>query len=214
MGHAQGFVNLGFENATFIVDPSGAFYPYSVYASDAIPGWTAYISGVPQTDILSNDVTLSAAAISLQGTNAFSPAIAAYSGNWSLLLQATFQDPYATNSAAIGQTGQIPATAQSLIFMLGEYPSDFQVTFNGQDLLLVTISNALHYNICGADISQYAGQTGQLLFTVYNDNYAELDNIQFSSIPVPEPSEFALAALGALLLGFHRRKNSLRQNQD
>jgi MYXO-CTERM domain-containing protein len=36
--------------------------------------------------------------------------------------------------------------------------------------------------------------------------YAGTDNI----IPIPEPSEFALAAVGALLLGFRRRRNSSR----
>jgi hypothetical protein len=47
---------------------------------------------------------------------------------------------------------------------------------------------------------------------LFNDPYyggtfggpATLDNIQFSSTAVPEPSELALGALGALLLGFRR----------
>ena len=47
--HGQGFVNLNFENAQIVYDSS--YPPYAVYASDAIPGWTAYIGGVPQNDI-------------------------------------------------------------------------------------------------------------------------------------------------------------------
>ena len=55
----------------------------------------------------------------------------------------------------------------------------------------------------------YAGQTGELLFTDpsflgFQGGPAIIDNIQFSSNPLPEPSELALAALGTLLLGFRR----------
>src|SRR5579885_3463998 len=66
---AQGFINLNFENASFTVDPAGAFPPYSVFASNAIPGWTAYLDGIPQMDILSNEATAGSAMVSLQGTN-------------------------------------------------------------------------------------------------------------------------------------------------
>jgi len=44
-GQAQGFVNLNFENATVTLIPSSS---YNVYASNAIPGWTAYLGGDPQ----------------------------------------------------------------------------------------------------------------------------------------------------------------------
>jgi hypothetical protein len=40
------------------------------------------------------------------------------------------------------------------------------------------------------------------------ENAVLLDNIQFSPVPVPEPSEFALAALGAVFPGFRRWRNS------
>ena len=41
-GFSQGFVNLGFEKA--VINISGA-PQFQTYASNAIPGWTAYISG-------------------------------------------------------------------------------------------------------------------------------------------------------------------------
>lgn len=207
---AQGFANLNFENATFVIDPSGAFYPYSVYASNAIPGWTAYISGIPQTDVLSNNITLGDAAISLQGTNGFEPALA---GHYSILLQATFFSTQ-TNSAAIGQTGLIPGTAQSLVFFgntsLSGIANDMEITFNGSNVPYFAIGSGAGYTIYGANISGFAGDTGQLLFTTYNNTYAELDNIQFSSSAVPEPSGLALGALGILLLGLRRWWNSSR----
>jgi len=79
---------------------------------------------------------------------------------------------------------------------------------------LVQIGSTQNYEIMAGNISTFAGQTGQLLFTALpgtEDNAGSglLDNIEFSSLPVPEPNEIALAALGALFLGFCRR-NSLR----
>ena len=80
-----------------------------------------------------------------------------------------------------------------------------QITFNGQPLNFFVTGSTANYNIYAADISEFAGHTGQLLFTVppYTGS-DELDYIQFSSVPVPEPSEFGLAVLGALLLGLRR----------
>jgi hypothetical protein len=115
-----------------------------------------------------------------------------------------------TNSAAIGQTGQIPLSSQSLVFW-GNI-GGMQVSFNGQSLNFFTIGSTANYNIYAANISSYAGQTGQLLFTDpnYGNTYggsAMIDNIQFSPLAVPEPNEFFLGALGSLLLGFRRWRN-------
>jgi hypothetical protein len=223
-GWAQGFVNLDFENAHFIVDPSGNLPPNSVYASNAIPGWTAYVGGVPQTDIFSNLPSAGSAWVSLLGTNPPSPGIfsmePAFQGRWSIFLQGFSGNTNGFTGgapvvASIGQTGQIPASAESLLFwgnLSLSYGNIFDVSFNGQDLSLVTISNALNYTVYGADVSRFAGQTGQLLFSAGNNTYAELDNIQFSSVSITEPSAFALAALGALFVGFRRWRTSSRWN--
>jgi hypothetical protein len=215
-GFAQSFVNLNFENAHFTVDSSGTFFggifgSSAVYASNAIPGWTPYLGGVPQTDIVSNGATAGSAMVSLQGTNTTvffaEPAL---QGRWSIFLQGFSGNTNALTGgtpivASIGQTGQIPLTANSVLFW-GYFPyqNNFTLTFNGQDLSLITISNALNYTAYGADVSAFAGQTGQLLFSAGANTYAELDNISFSTLPVPEPSAFALATLGALFLGFRR----------
>jgi hypothetical protein len=77
---------------------------------------------------------------------------------------------------------------------------------------LVPLANGANYTLYGANISSWAGQTAQLSFTVFaqspyqNNEYLYLDAIQFSTQSIPEPSAFALAALGALFLGFRRRK--------
>lgn len=199
---AQGFTNLDFEHAKIAAGPGG----FGILTSNAIPGWTAYIGGTPQSVIFNDGVTLGGAMVSLQDTNAVfvGPAI---QGNFSVLLSgggSTYNPPSDQFSASIGQTGTIPTTAKTLTFW-GNV-GGMQLTFNGQPISFIDISNTLNYAIWVADISAYAGQAGQLLFTTPVNTGALLDNIQFSSIPVPEPSMFALTSLGALFLGFCRRR--------
>ncbi len=204
---SQGFQNFDFENATITTDPSSPYYPYGVYTSSAIPGWTAYISGVPQTDIIYNTRPLDAAEVTLQGTqqtnaSSFTP----IDGNFTVeLFGASIYAPQ--QSAAIGQTGQIPTNTMSLIFL--GYSTD--VSFDGQSLSLILLDSTPNYNVYGADISAFAGRTGELLFTAQPQSLDIIDDIQFSPSAVPEPSKFAFGALGALILGFRRWRNSLQE---
>jgi hypothetical protein len=74
------------------------------------------------------------------------------------------------------------------------------------------IGSGSGYTIWQANISAYAGQTGQLEFTAPWQTQGLLDNIQFSSFPVPEPSGLPLAVLGAGLIGLLRwRRSPTRQ---
>jgi len=204
--YSQGFINLGFEAADLIHDPAG-LYPESVYARFAIPGWTAYIGGVPQSDVLSNSLLLSLAYISVQSsasTFGYQP----LDGNYSIHLAGQYNPtdaPGATNSAAIGQVGQIPADAQSMTFD-GYNLVGMQVMFNGQSLSLLTISNAANFTVYGVDVSADAGQTGQLLFMAPYNGAGEIDDIQFSASVVPEPNMLALFSLGILSLFWWRRR--------
>lgn len=198
--YSQGFVNLDFEDATVIPVVPG------IEASSAIPGWTAYYSvGFPLNTIFYNTVSLGGAIVALEDENAPGGVPLPIQGNYSVLLEGSI--PNAATSAYIGQAGTIPITAQSLTFF-GNLAGNIQVTFNGQNIPYSTVGNGANYTIYGADISSYAGQTGQLLFTAPVLTSALLDNIQFSPSPVPEPRAFALGALGALLLGMRRWRNS------
>jgi hypothetical protein len=212
-GWGQGFLNLNFESA----NPSGYVPGNTLPTSVAFPGWTAYYSSASGTNIAStvyyDGVSAGGAAIILEDSNAASGGPLPLQGNFSVLLEggnSIFNPPGEQYSASIGQTGTIPNTAKTLTFW-GNIPGGMQITFNGQPLSFIDISNTLNYAIWGADISAYAGQSGQLLFTapggLPNTSGGELDNIQFSSLPIPEPAEFALAVLGALILGFHYRRN-------
>jgi hypothetical protein len=211
-GLAQGFVNLDFEDATVILAGS----PDMIEASSAIPGWAAYygsssnptLSGT-LANIFYDSQTIGGAGVFLDDANTPSGtdglSLIPIQGSFSVFLEGSI--PYAAVAASIGQTGTISNTARSLTFFAEQ--GGLQVTFNGQNIPFSAIGNGAGYTIYGADISNYAGQTGQLLFTAPGNNSAALlDNIQFSSSSVPEPSELALTALGALLLGFRRRLNS------
>jgi hypothetical protein len=101
--------------------------------------------------------------------------------------------------------GKIPSSTQSLLFY-GAQNVNLQVSFAGQLLPYVAVGTGPNYTIYGANISAYAGDTGQLLFTGAPDSGGEIDNIQFSVQPIPEPATCALIFCGAILLGLSHRK--------
>ena len=195
VGRAQGFVNLSFEATSLGTEPA------IVPTVTALPGWVAYLNGVPQQNIYYNAVPLSAAWVTLQGPgNGLYPPI---QGQYFVSLWGEYRPlggPGA--SAAIGQTGQIPLSAQSLV-LWGDI-GGVQITFNNQLLGFQVTGSTANYSIYAADISAYAGQTGELRFTApVNIGGALIDNIQFA---VPEPSTPSLASLGLLALGWHSRR--------
>jgi hypothetical protein len=199
IGFSQGFVNLDFEHPTLPLNPVNSMVPIGA----ALPGWTGY-AGTTQlssgTQIWYDTISLGAAAISLQGPGSTEPIL---QGSYTVGLQGSSAG--APESVGIGQTGQVPMTAESLLF-LGTQGGNLQVTFNGQLLPTVQLGigpNGVQY---GADISAFAGQTGQLLFTAPPNGGDFLDNIQFSPNVIPEPSMWALMLCGARLLAFGKWK--------
>ena len=199
LGFAQGFVNMDFEDANNLGTPASF---NQISAADAFPGWT-----VTARYIFYDNVSLSGGSVSIFDSNP--PYSAAPIQGTYFVYLAGVNVPGYDIPISLGQTGQIPSSAKSITFWGND--EGMQITFNGQPLSFSTIGSTANYSIYGADISAFAGQTGQLLFTVPpltgSDN---LDNIQFSSSSVPEPSEFALSALGGLLLGFLRWRTFLR----
>ena len=209
--HSQGFVNLDFEQSTILSSsPSGG--GYNTGTAD-VPGWTEYngwgdanYSG--GATLIYNNQPLDEPGVALEGTDFPIPAI---QGQYFVLLLGG-DILGGTQGAAIGQTGQIPLTTQSMTFWWGTGLNNYslQITFDGQLLAFSPISSTASYVIYGADISAYAGKTGELLFTEGpSAGEGVIDSIQFSPSAVPEPSGLALGTLGALLLGFRRWWNSI-----
>jgi hypothetical protein len=197
----QGFLNLAFENTTIttIHNPGGDTYAATT------PGWTVntvnYVNGDPNS-VPYNNIAIDSPAVNLEGTDCPFPSVRAIAGNYSFFLQGGSRFSLNTDGASIGQIGQIPTGALSLIY----WGSSMNVSFDGQSLGLVVLGSTPNYNIYGADISAFVGQTGQLLFSVPWQSGAILDNIQFSTSSVPEPSTFALVGLGGLAFGLFKKR--------
>ena len=191
-GFSQGFVNLDFEDARIAGNVTGN----QIDPTNAFPGWI-----VSAPFVYYNDASLSGGSISIVDTNNNFIAPSQVQGNYyTYFASASFNA-----TISLSQAGQIPASAQTVLFwgILG----GMQVTFNGQPLNVSRTGSAPNYNIYSADISAYAGQTGQLAFSFapFTAN-SMLDNIQFSSTAVPEPSPVALGILGGALIAFRRRR--------
>lgn len=208
---AQGFVNLDFESAT-IVPVSGDPYGRVEFAP-AFPGWTGYTGANSATLALYNNIFLDSSGIGIFDANSPSNVI---QGNYTAMLEAglglgTGQSANTT----LSQTGTIPSNTQSLLFdaTSGVDANTFAVSLNGQTLSLIPLSSSSNYTLYGANISAWADTTATLAFTVFaqqpyanNIHIVYLDDIQFSSSAVPEPSVLGLSALGGLLLAWRRWK--------
>jgi hypothetical protein len=195
----QGFVNLNFENATITPDPSGPYYPDAVYASNAIPGWTTTGGFLGPNDIGYNFFSLGSTAITLVGTNA---AIHAIDGNFGVFLYGGDTAPAVT----LSQTAMLPADAASIFFKAqysGAPGGILLVSVGGQNIPFSPISTGSDYTLYGGDVSAFAGQSEQLVFSALaGENFWNIDDIQFSSTPVPEPNGLCLFSAGVLLLGW------------
>jgi len=189
----QGFVNLDFESAT-LVQP-GAQY---VQFAQAFPGWTVSIVAPLTTDALYDSMFLDSAGVSIIDTHAGYLAGDVIAGKYTALLQSglgylTNGNPGFPSDTTLSQTGLVPLGTQSLQFKAwtGFDPSGrFAVTLGGQTLSLTILGGGTNYVLYAANVSQWAGQTAQLSFTVFaeiphrNDEELYLDDIQFSSQPV------------------------------
>jgi hypothetical protein len=116
----------------------------------------------------------------------------------------------ASSGVSISQTGVVPASAESILFKAqnaGALLSGIlSVSVGGQNIPFSALFTGSNYTLYGGDVSAFSGQSKQLVFSALagDNNYWEIDDIQFSQTAIPEPSEFVLAALGALLFGFQR----------
>ena len=192
------FVNLDFEAAT--VPPNEGF----ISAAQALPGWTAYLNGVQYDAVEYNNVS--------------PPSVSLYGPGSGSVLQGSYTAGIATGPnplqqpTALAQTGQIPQNAQTLIFWSSPGNS-LQAAFDGQMMPLILLGSGANYVIEGANISSFAGQTGELRFTGAFISMPPgagggglLDNIQFSPNPlsVPEPATCSLILGGVALFALAR----------
>jgi len=89
------------------------------------------------------------------------------------------------------------------------------VLLNGTPISLLRVSESGGVITMAGDISTFAAATTMLTFLCSatpgapfpaDENTFYLDDIQFSPLPVPEPSAFPLLGLGAVVFGLCRKR--------
>ena len=212
---AQGtFLNLDFESAQLSATPPQN-YPNPVSISSAMPGWSAFLGASVQSQVQYNATTLGDASISILGPNWMTTDPGIIDGNYSVTLQAGVdpQNEAISESVSIEQDGTIPLNAESLVLKAWNPYDALSVSFAGNVVQLIPLSSGVApsgqpYTLYGANMSTFAGKTGELQFTsVFDQAFPTvvLDDISFSSQAVPEPSPLALTGLGALAFALYRR---------
>ena len=187
----QGFLNLDFSLAHNLPSNPG-IDGLSVSVTNALPDWTAYggHNVLSSINYLSNSfagfstpVQLEAGSLALGGNNF---AVGLGSGG------------------SISQTAQVPSNAESLEFETIS-AAGLELYLDGQIISIKEISADNGYNTYGANLP--AGTAGQVeTLTFFEDgSQTVLDDIVFSSSPIPEPGEGALLGLGALVWGVYWR---------
>ncbi|SRR5579875_1004699 len=195
--HGQGFVNLDFEAARVIPVSTNAYGAVNIAVTNALPGWAAFSGSNPLSTIPYNSpVSGPAPDVGLIGGNTN-----AIQGNFSVQLV----------GGSISQSGVIPSNAESLLFdtMFGT-PSTIELFLNGQDWSYMAVSNLVSYGgytytVYGADVSSFVGQVVKLEFSSGMGG-GVLDDIRFSSAPVPEPGVFSLVCFGGGVLVYVIRR--------
>jgi len=210
---AQGsFQNLDFESA--LIDQAQT--PGFVSVSEALPGWTVYVSTNQQATVLYGAVGHGGTLVDLLGVNGSSltDGYRSIDGGFSVMLQGgviggavLYPAP-----ASILQAGLVPATSRSILFKAQTEVGTFAVSLDGINIPYVSLSNGPNYTMFAGDVSTFAGRTAELQFSLSRlpgTDYSNwnLDSIMFSDMAIPEPSVLCFSALGAFLLiwRFQRR---------
>jgi hypothetical protein len=198
----QAFQDLNFEHATIVSDPNSAYYPYTVYASNALPGWTVGAGNFQGTsEIFYDDESLGATSVQLFGTNS-QYSLPPLDGNFSIDLYGGLTS---TAGASISQTAIVPGSAAAIQFIASGQPQygSLLVALGGQNISYFAISTGPNYTTYGGNIPPaLAGQSETLSFTAPegDNNNWEIDDIQFSPTPVPEPGVGSMVVFGAVVL--------------
>jgi hypothetical protein len=209
---AQAFVNLNFESGLI---PPGTQPASLLPISTALRGWTGYFidnTGVSNaaTQVVYDGYSAGGAFISINDANTIGGGFVPLQGKYSAVLFGGGSNP--TYSTAISQTGLVPDGTESLQVQVEALNGPFIVTLGGETINMLPLSVFPTYTLYGGDISQFADMTETLTFTEpppasSPPSILVLDNILFSTSPVPEPGTMTLVVAGAVLLGLRQRCN-------
>ncbi len=199
------FQNLGFEEAV-VGTPSNFQLP----ASDALPGWTTnnFDSGCVGYDALPLDSVGVCLMDALTPYPGWPRIMYPLQGSYSVWLRKGLgpEGPDMVE-AWISQTGDVPTTANSLLFTTEQYLDDLTVSLNGIEIPMSLYSSRPEINqnhgaveTFVGDIRLFAGQSNVELCITGDGS---LDNIRFSSLVVPEPSTLIPLVVAAFVTLAH-----------
>lgn len=192
-GSAQSFQNLNFESiGASSISSNGIWLSWSL----AAPAWD-HAAGGDSFFVYHNTPPTGEYGQYYFLADKYSTAWTPLQGDFSLVLVSgsyNRSDPTSPwVNAWIDQSGLVPADAES--FRL-RATGDFSVTFNSTPIEMTWLGGDAY----GADISEFRGQTVSLRIwndaTTWNEGVV-LDELNFSTQAVPEPSAVALLLVGA-----------------
>ena len=204
---AQGlsaFQNFDFESANLPSLPTNQFGSF-VPISQAMPGWSAYAGDQSQNLVIQNNVSTGAAEISIFGPHYAIGVFGIISGNHTAALESGGSGIYVP--ATLSQTGLVPVGAESLQMKIGAAEANFSVMLGGQSLNMVPLQTGAGYILFGGTVpAGLAGQSATLSISSLPTatrpyNQITLDDITFSTSPVPEPGIAWLLFVGGATLG-------------
>jgi hypothetical protein len=194
---STGFANLNFELAHNDLHDPATGLPYWRVGGTVVPplvGERIFFSY--------NSRALDSWAVSLHdGNNQFGLGFIPISGRYSVFLQSgvasTMDFPNGFyGSASISQTATVPANANSILFSARQQFGQMELRMGGQSLPYYKLEDRGSYSIFGSDISAFAGTRSELMFRTPPDSTILLDDIQFSSQVIPEPTTLSLIGAG------------------
>ena len=199
------FQDLDFEAAQIVYVDS---FHAAIVASNALPGWSVF-AGTNHLSVIPFGILGATYPVQLLAqTNGGS-----LSGNFTVRLSRGFSQ--SEDGGSISQTGVIPADARALLFKAPmSLNGALAVSLGSQNLAYSALTSGPNYTVYGADITAFAGQNQTLSFSVALDpRVVPLDDIQFSSQPIPEPSAVYLILGAAGAFACYRRRAGPRSKK-
>jgi hypothetical protein len=199
---AAPFVNLDFEQAT-VVPVGGGF----IQAAAAFPGWTPRIGNSTTSNAAYNTLSHEGPPrVSLFDVPTVVPVLQgqymAALGSWA---------PFPEYSS-LEQAGQVPADALTIRMLANWYLGPPVVRMNGVIVPMQSLTPSVsNIGIFAGEISAFAGSTVLLQLSSGKppSQIVVFDAIEFSPLPIPEPTA-AVLTLGWTLRFFTRRSRSRR----
>jgi hypothetical protein len=215
---AAAFTNLNFEQAVVVVnDPIFGHLNWNL----ALPGWTPPSGNSNTATVYYGSGHLGYASVTMLLDNTPASFTSPLAGNYSLSVRGSY---FAEGGDAwISQAGDVPASARAIeLLVSGDAPV---ISLDGSVIPLAAVGQVGGATRYAGSVTSFAGSTALLRINFPATTWTEetweeeafiesggtnsgiIDDIQFTTRIIPEPSTYVLGAVAlAGLLSFRRRK--------